>query len=238
MSSESRIPFAIFISVLLAGCVAGENAATSPPSTYPVQIKARSLEFSAAPQPQQHAGVVLNLAIRDNLPQLYYRYEVTSRINGSYFMMPNPPKLYTVYRIPFYQNIPAAPVVKFTLTNNSQQVIETGHSICAFDLDGQTILSKPVNIPDLLPGHTAVARIEGPTFDQLQGHASLTVWIYHLGDGTDGTPYKWVLPYQLTEQTRSAQAELVGESPREEAVADYRGRIEPAANSPAPPDHP
>jgi hypothetical protein len=235
---KSGILLACALGILVSGCVTGQGTGVSPPSNYAVQIQAHTLAFGRISESQDRSGVSVNLSVRNNLPALYYRYEVTSRINGDYFMMPNPPRLYTVYKVPFYRNDPPGSVVKLTLTNNSQRVIDTGQAVCAFDLDGQTVLTHAISTPDLLPEHTLVARIDGPTFDQLKGHTSLTVWIYHLGTGPDAAPYRWTLPYQLTEQTRTAQAELVGQSPREDDVAGFRGRTEPANSAPISADRP
>jgi hypothetical protein len=231
---KSGILLAVTISIFTAGCITGQGSDTPSPDSYPLQIQAQTLKFGDVTQPQDQDGLHANLNVRDNLPELYYRYEITSRVNGEYFMMPNPPKLYTVYRIPFYKNNPPEPVIKLTFTNNSQQVLATDHSICAFDLDGQTVLSQPIKLPDLLPGHTLVALIDGPTFDKLQGHDTLTVWVYHLGTQPNAAPYKWVVPYQLTQQTRPAQAKLVGQSPKEVDVERFKGRIDPATTDSPP----
>ncbi|HEX5339832.1 MAG TPA: hypothetical protein VFX47_03015 [Gammaproteobacteria bacterium] len=221
------------IGILCAGCTSlggGGESVTPQRDSYPVQIQARMLKFGAVSPSQSPRDVKVDLNVRDNLPELYYRYDITARVNGSYFMMPDPPKVYTVYRVPFYRNTPPGMIVKLTLTNNSQQVIDTSRSICAFDLDGQTLVSQPLDTPELLPGHTLVARVEGPGLDQLQGHDSLVVWVYHLGTQADAAPYKWTLSYQLTEQARSAQAEYVGQSPHEADVARFQGRIDRATD--------
>ncbi|HET7394817.1 MAG TPA: hypothetical protein VFK12_00105 [Gammaproteobacteria bacterium] len=239
MLFKPDIVLVAILSVVCAGCSGtslGGESVNPAPTSYPVQLHYRLLKFGDVSQSQGHAGLQVNVSIRDILPQLYYRYEIKSRVNGTYLMMPNPPKLYTVYQVPFYKYQHESPqvVVKLTFTNNTQQPIDTVSSLCAFDLDGQTVLSQPIKTPELLPGHTLVTLIDGPGFDQLQGHSAMTVWIYHLGAGPAAAPFKWVLPYQLTDQIRPAMAKLVAQSVKEADIDGFKGRIDPATNEDSP----
>lgn len=226
MSSKATIGILALMGILSAGCVTGPVSQNDSQDSYPVTLETQTLTIEGGAQLQDIDGVQANISVRDSKPELQYRYRISQSVNGTYFMMPNPPKSYTVYRVPFYANNPDGVLVKITLTNNTQDVVNTGNAICAFDVDGQTILSQQVKAPDLLPGHSLVALVNGPPLDKLQGHHSLTIWLYQLSAQSGSKPYKWVVSYQLLQQTRIEQAMLIGRFGHESDVAPYRDRID------------
>ncbi|HEX5486437.1 MAG TPA: hypothetical protein VFX23_10625 [Limnobacter sp.] len=222
---------------LLVACATSNEpppigAGPSGPVSYPVDFDMTTLNFPGQIEAQTHDGLEIHLGISSNKPQLYYRYQITSRVNGTYIaLMLNPPKVYLVYRIPFYKNTPDKVVVKVELTNDSTRIIDMTHAVCVFDIDGQTVLTQPLKTGDLLPGHTLAMPVEGPDLSQLKGHKELAVWIYQLGSTEtqgNGAIFKWTLPYALEVESRSGEATLVDQSPLESGVSQYEGKIEPA----------
>lgn len=214
------------------------------PATYAVNVDKFSLDFPGQPDMQTHDGLAVKIDVSKSVPQLYYRYQVSSKVtgDGSYLaVLSNPPTVYLVYRIPFYKNTPDMVVLKVELTNNSSQILDTSHAVCAFDLDGQTVLTQPLKTGDLLPGHVLAVPVVGPSLSQLKGHKELVVWIYQLGLTNSATPFKWALPYTLTITSTQGEATLVDQAPVESRVSHYEGMIEPANSdieAAAPPSGP
>lgn len=212
----------------------GAGTGSASPDSYPVVLERTSLSFLGHPEAQSRDGIEVKLDVSQTSAKLYYRYEVTSKVNGKYLVyMPNPPKLYTVYRIPFFKDASDASVVRVTLTNNSSGVLETSHAVCEFDLDGQALVTEPLKTGAVLPGHSLSVPVVGPTMSQLKGHKEITLWIYRIGTteaGRSEIPFKWTLPYTLTFASAREEAELIEESPSESKVKRYEGLIEPAGS--------
>ncbi len=225
------------ISLLLIACATANEpppigSEPTGPTTYPVTVSATTLKFLSSPQDQTQNGLEISLHALDTVPQLYYRYQMASKVNGTYLVfMIKPPKLYSVYRVPFYKNDPDRVIVKVELTNHSAQILDTANAVCAFELDGQTVVTQPLKAGDLLPDQTKVVPVQGPSLEQLKGHEELAVWIFQPSSANAAlskTPFKWTLHYTLTVETEAANAILVAQSPYESGVSNYAGRIEPA----------
>lgn len=212
----------------------GARTGSVSPDSYPVELEKTSLRFLGRPEAQSRDGIEVKLDVSQNSPKLYYRYDVTSKVNGKYLLfMLNVPKIYTVYRIPFYKDDSDASVVRVTLTNNSSAVLETSHAVCEFDLDGQTVVTESLKTGALLPEHTLAVPVIGPTLSQLKGHKEMTIWIYQIGTAEAGRgeiPFKWTLPYTLKVTSGREEAELIAQSPSEAKVKRYEGLIEPAGS--------
>ncbi|MGH8399980.1 MAG: hypothetical protein ACRESU_02660 [Gammaproteobacteria bacterium] len=237
------IAFVSMMFLVLTACASSNEpppigAGPAGPNSYPVEVDRTTLSFLSQPEAQAHDGLEIQLTASPNVPQLYYRYQVTSKLTGTYIaFMPNPPTVYLAYRIPFYKNDPDKVVVKFLLTNNSTQVQDTAHAVCAFDLDGQTVVTQPLKTDDLLPGHVLAVPVEGPTLSELKGHKELVVWLYQMGSTQTeqkSAPLKWTLPYTLTTETEPGNAELIAQSPLESGVSQYEGKIVPAGTDADP----
>ncbi|HKT32692.1 MAG TPA: hypothetical protein VJS89_09405 [Gammaproteobacteria bacterium] len=233
------LPLLLLVTVP-AGCASyggsGANRTGAPPSQ--VELLAPRLVLSDVDQQaKQGAGFTVALAVRNSLPQLYYRYRVESAVNGNYFMMPAPPKIFRIYRVPFYKSEPENVTVKLTITNLSDRVLQADKAVCAFDLNGKTAVSIPLQGTDVLPGHTDVFTVRGPDitqFARIPPHGTMTFWLY--GFGVQEHAYRWDVTYQYSETKSQEQAELIGTTPDEEMAKSYEGREEPAqTNKPGPP---
>jgi len=233
---------------VLVACATGNEpppigAGPVSPESYPVDLEKRSLNFPGRPEAQSRNGIEIKLDVSQISPKLYYRYDVTSKVNGKYLLfMPNAPKIYKVYRIPFYKDESDASAVSVTLTNHTPRVLDTSRAVCEFDLDGKTVVTEPLKTGAVLPEHSSAVRITGPTLSQLRGHKEMTVWIYQIGateEGRGEIPFKWTLPYTLTVTSSTEEAELISQSPQESGVKRYEGLVEPAESDTdsSPPRH-
>lgn len=225
------LPLLLLVAVC-AGCASygGDSPSGTGAAATSVELLAPRLVFSDFNgQAQQGSGFTVKLAVRDSLPQLYYRYRVESVVNGNYFMMPSPPMMYRIYRVPFYKSEPDNVTVKLTITNQSDNVLPAGKAICAFDLNGKTVISSPLQGADVLPGHTDVFIVPGPEirqFAQGPGHGTMTLWLYGLGEQEHA--YSWDVTYQYSETKSLKPAELIGTTPNEAMAKSYEGKEEPA----------
>lgn len=231
------------MSLMLVACATGNepppigaHTGSASPESYPVDLENRSLSFRGRPEAQARNGIEVRLDVAQNSPKLYYRYDVTSKVNGKYLLfMPGAPKIYTVYRIPFYKDDSDVSRVSVTLTNNSPRVLDTSRAVCEFDLDGQTVVTVPLKTGALLPEHSVTVPVTGPSLSQLKGHKEMTVWIYQIGAteaGRGEIPFKWTLPYAVSVTSSTEEARLIGQSPSESGVKRYEGLIEPAGSDP------
>jgi hypothetical protein len=222
------------LAMLCSGCVTSGPPATGDDeaSNFDVALVAPRLAFtSAGEQAQAGQGYTVNLGVRDSLPELYNRYNVRGGVNGTYFMMPAPPQLYRVYRTPYYKLSPPNLSLKFTISNTSGDVLYMNKAVCAFDLDGKTIASVPLQGPDVLPGHTGSFAVDGPAVDQFKQppQGNLTVWLYGLGG--EGHTYHWDMRYQYTEEKSTGKGEYLGKTTNEKVAKSYEGREERASAS-------
>ncbi|HXZ50269.1 MAG TPA: hypothetical protein VEG27_14715 [Usitatibacter sp.] len=236
-----HIACASMMSLVLVACATGNEpppigsgTGSASPASYPVDVEKTSVSFLGSPEAQSRDGIEVKLDLSSNSPKLYYRYDVTSRVNGKYLLfMPGAPKIYSVYRIPFYKADSDASVVSVTLTNSSPRVLDTSRAVCEFDLDGQAVVTVPLKTGALLPEHSSAVQVMGPTMSQLKGHKEMTIWIYQIGAteaGRGEIPFKWTLPYTLTVTSGTEEARLIGESPTESKVKRYEGLVEPAGS--------
>jgi hypothetical protein len=219
---------------IIAGCssIPGGASVTSDDDTPIVaNIVAPALIFTVSPSSETKAGVTATAVPENIKPVLYYRYNVDEKINGNYIAMPSPPKIFTITKAPYYQGEPDPLVVKVDLQNDSTDVVRTGQAVCAFDLNGQTIFTVPLQATDLLPGHSQSLAVSGPALDKFKANpmGTLTVWIYGLNGNDKTQVYRWDIPYRYTEQMRQMTVELVGHTKSEDEAKPYEGKVERAS---------
>jgi len=195
---------------------------------YEVNLPYTEVGFTVSTTPVTGTGVSATAVPRDMRPELYYRYDVQSKVNGSYAGMPYPPMLYTIRKIPFYKDAIDHVPVRIDLQSTGTDVVRTSQATCSFDINGKTVASTPLNAADLLPGHSLSVEVPGPTPDQF-GDASgvMTVWVYGLGNDKNQT-LRWDIPYTVTQETRQVKGQFVGQTSKPEEAKPYEGREEPA----------
>lgn len=199
---------------------------------YEVNLPYTVVEFTPAATPVSGAGVNGTAVPRNLVPELYYRYDVQSKVNGGYAGMPYPPMIYTIRKVPIYKYLDQQAKVKIDLHSTSSDVIRTSQATCAFDINGKTVASVPLNAPDLLPGHDISVDVAGPTVDQLgSSSGTLTVWLYGLG-GDKSQTLRWDVPYTINQETRQIKGEFVGTTTNEAEAKPFEGREVPAQPQP------
>lgn len=215
----------------LAGCAIPGGASVEQPDVgrYQVEVPFKQVDFNAAAAEQTVAGVTATVSADDVIPVLYYDYSVSSRINGSYVAMPNPPKVYTVRKVPFYKTDPDTVTVHISLRNTTSEVVRASQAVCSFDIDGKTVASTPLNATDLLPGHNLDIQVQGPSLDLFGARTSgsLTVWLYGVTADKNQTLH-WEVSYAVKQENRQVWGEVVGETSSADEAEHYRNLVEPA----------
>jgi len=230
--------------LLVGGCdsIPGGASISSPgDANAPImaEVPAPQLRFTAAATAVTVLGIVATAAPEDVDPVLYYRYRVDTQVNGNYIGMPYPPTLYTVTRYPFYQAEPDPIVVKLDLQNNSTDVVHTTQAICAFDLNGQTVFTTPLEPVAVLPGHAQSLAVTGPPVDKFKTAPSgtMTIWLYGLAGNDKSKVFRWDIPYSYSEAMRHEPVEVIGSTKNEDEAKPYEGKVErahPAVAAPTP----
>jgi hypothetical protein len=201
-------------------------------NVYEVTLPYTEVQFTPAMAPITGAGVSGTAVPRNLVPDLYYRYNVQSKVNGNYAGMPYPPMIYTVRKVPFYKYPSEQTMIRIDLRSASGDVIRTAQATCAFDVNGKTVASVPLNAPDLLPGHDFSVEVAGPSVDQFgTGSGTLTIWLYGLGGDKNQTLH-WDVPYTVDQETRQIKGEFVGTTTNEAEAKPFEGREEPARPQP------
>ena len=201
-------------------------------NVYEVNLPYTALEFTPAATPVTGAGVSGTAVPRNLVPVLYYRYDVQSKVNGNYAGLPYPPMIYTIRKVPVYKYLDDQTRVKIDLHSTSSDVIRTAQATCAFDINGKTVSSVPLNAPDLLPGHDISIEVAGPSVEQLGSNSgTLTIWLYGLG-GDKGQTLHWDVPYTVEQETRQIKGEFVGTTTNAAEAKPFEGREEPAQSQP------
>jgi len=216
---------------LLAACEIPGGASvpeSKDDGLYEVNLPYTEVDFTVSGAPVTGTGVSATAVPRDIRPELYYRYDVQSKVNGSYAGMPYPPMLYTIRKIPFYKDMVDHVPVRIDLQSTGTDVVRTTQATCSFDINGKTVSSTPMNAADLLPGHTLSVEVPGPSPEQFGGASGvMTVWVYGLG-GDKNQTLRWDIPYAVTQETRQVQGQFVGQTSKAEAAKPFEGREEPA----------
>ena len=195
---------------------------------YEVNLPYTEVDFTPSTTPVTGAGVSATAVPRNAIPELYYRYDVQSQVNGGYVGMPSPPMLYTIRKIPFYKDSADHVMVRIDLRSTGTGVVRMSQATCSFDINGKTVASTPLNAADLLPAHDLSVDVPGPIPDQF-GDASgvMTVWIYGL-DSDKNQTLRWDIPYTVTQEMRQVKGQFVGQTARAEEAKPFEGREEPA----------
>jgi hypothetical protein len=203
----------------------GADTGNEQPSVYPVEVIANEVDFTIGSPTQQMTGLSASVSVSDLRPVLYYRYDVQSQVDGTYLMM-TPPKVYKVRREPFYRLEPATARIHISLRNGSDEVLRTSSAAYAFEVNGHTISSAPLSIPDLLPGHSSDVTLDGPTLDELKVAPSgtVTVWAYGIGGADKEHRLHWDISYIYSQRDYQATGEIVLTTSSEEEAASYRNR--------------
>jgi hypothetical protein len=215
----------------LTGCAIPGGASVEQPDVgrYQVEVPFKQVAFTTVVAAQTAAGVTATVSADDVIPVLYYDYSVSSRINGGYVAMPNPPKVYTVRKVPFYKTDPDTVTVHISLHNSTGEVVRASQAVCSFDVDGKTVASTPLNATDLLPGHNLDIQVQGPSLDIFGSKSSgnLTVWLYGVTADKNQTLH-WEVSYTVKQENRQVWGEVVGETSSEDEAEHYKNLVEPA----------
>ena len=210
---------------LLTGCAGGASVEQVPSGRYAVQVPYTQLDFTIASPSQSGGSITATAAAVGIQPELYFKYQVESRVNGNYALMPSPPMAYTIRRIPFYKTDTETVTVHLDLHNDSAQVVSTGQAVCSFDINGKTVSSTPLKIADLLPGHDISVDVSGPTPDQFgtANTGTMAVWVYGIGADKSLTLH-WDANYTLKQEQRQVWGEVLGTTASEQEAKSYEGR--------------
>lgn len=221
----------ICLMLSLCGCEipGGASVPDTKLGRYAVHLPYKEVDFTAAPAAQTVSGVSVTVMADAIVPSLYYGYDVSSRVNGSYAFMPNPPLIYTVRKVPFYKTDSDVVTLHIDLQNTIGDVVRAGQAVCSVDIDGKTVTSAPLGAEDLMPGHSLSLQIQGPGSEQFGTKMSgtMTVWLYGLSADKNQALH-WDLGYTVKEQDTQAWGEVVGETPSAEEANRFKGKVEPA----------
>jgi len=203
----------------------GADTGMQEPSVYPVEVIADEVDFTVGSPTQQMADLTATVSLSDLRPVLYYRYDVQSESDGTYLLI-SPPKRYKVRRSPFYRLEPATARIHVSLRNGSDDVMRTSNAAYAFEVNGHTVSSTPLSIPDILPGHNSDVTLDGPTLDELKAtpNGIVTVWVYGIGNGDKERRLHWDISYIYSQRDSQATGEIVLTTSSEKEAANYRNR--------------
>jgi hypothetical protein len=213
-------------------------------SSYPVPLQFTEFRVSGAAQPQTVAGITASADLRSSTPTLYYRYDVSGQVNGNYALMPSPPQLYTISKIPFFRDEADTADVKLTLNNLSNAVISTGKAICVFELNDRTVVSAPLAVDNIVPNQTIALVVKGPrltALGKISNQGSLDIWVYGINGAFDKDhAFHWTFPYELMTKTVTATGEVLGQTTTAAVANGYEGKVEKAPQSEqlSPPESP
>jgi hypothetical protein len=245
ITHQCRLAFSLSaISLLLVACATdhepppiGAYTENDQPSEYPVEVVSEAVDFTIAPSTQQMTGLNASVSVPDLRPVLYYRYDIDSKVVGDYVLMPNPPRLFTVRKAPYYRVEPASARIHINLHNTSDHIVRMNGAACALDLNGHTISSVPLNTPDLLPGHDANLAVDGPTLGLIKATptGTLTVWVYGFDGADKDKGIHWTIGYNYSQQDLESTGEIVLSTSSEQEADSYRNRedrADPAGDNP------
>jgi hypothetical protein len=203
----------------------GADTGNQQPSVYSVEVIADEVDFTIGSPTQQMKDLSASVSVSDLRPVLYYRYDIQSEAIGNYLMM-TPPKVYRVRREPFYRLEPATARIHLSLRNGSDEVLRTSNAAYAFEVNGHTVSSAPLSIPDLLPGHSSDVTLDGPTLDELKGvpNGTLTAWVYGIGGADKEHRLHWDISYIYSQRDYQATGEIVLTTSSEKEAESYRNR--------------
>jgi len=215
----------------LQGCAIPGGASVDAANTgrYQVELPYKQVDFTVATPQQSLAGVTATVAVQELHPTLYYGYSVSSQVNGGYVLMPDPPRVYTVRKVPFYRYDSDSIVVRLDLKNDTQDVVRANQAACSFDLDGKTVATIPLDMADLLPGHSLEVEVKGPSVDSFgtKPNGTLTVWLYGLTADKNQTVH-WQADYTMVQQIRMAWGMVVGTTNTPAQANQYKDEVDPA----------
>ena len=215
----------------MSGCEipGGASVPEQGPSRYAVQVPFKEVDFNNDAPPQSLAGLSVSVSADDIVPSLYYRYDVSSRVNGSYILLPNPPMIYTVRKTPFYKADTDLTILHINLTNTTGDVVRASQAVCSIDIDGKTVSSAPLDSSDLMPGHELSVQVQGPGSDQFgtKPNGTMTVWLYGL-NGDKNQALHWQMDYNVKQQNMQVWGEVLGDTNSADDANRYKDKIEPA----------
>lgn len=218
-------------SVIPGGASVGSQDEEDGSSTV-ADVHVAEVQFTLAPGPKDIDGVAARITPVNSVPVLYYRYQVQGGVNGHYLLMPAPPKLYTVTKVPFFQTDPDHVTLQISLDNSSTRLFDTGTAVCAFDLDGHTLAVAPLEHQTLLPGHSANLRVTGPAIADLQrtSAGTLVVWLYGLSGADAKQAYRWDMPFHVVQSSQRIESGATMQTRSKHVADSYENRVDRASS--------
>lgn len=228
--------------LFLASCssvIKGSYPNTALPAPTPVTITTASLSFETPALPTvRQGGLAMSVTAAPVESSVRYAYKMTSRIKGKYLLMPAPPMIYTIYKIPTASSSLKNMQITYTLTiaNEGNETLYPAKAIMAVAINGQTIYEKGVLLPEVRPGDQRTVSIPGIAVNMISGtkpntYGTMNVGIYSLLRGSKSYNYSWQMQYVLTEHTRRIPVEIVAKTDRKQEAEAILKRLQ-ADNSP------
>lgn len=158
-----------------------------------------------------------------------YEYTLKSHVNGDYFLMPDPPKIYTVVRTPHFKTQSRLMRFRVEIYNHSELAMPPGRAIAAIDINGKTISEQDILLPAILPEHQAEVTIDGPgpeVAGNLPAEGVLRFGLYQIHVGEYVENYSWDAGYKLTERTETLPVTVVLRTPNEQAARQALRRLQ------------
>lgn len=221
-STFCRIAVVPLLLLLVAGCAtnpAGEATQDTRSAAPPVTAHYLAVRFQT-PQLgiKSKDRVVATASVEPIDSVLAYKYTLSSKVNGNYFLLPDPPKIYTIVKTPYYKKTSSLMRFHVEIYNRSDLAILPGRAVAAVDVNGKTVFESDILIPGVLPEHRAELTIDGPAVGaggKLPAKGSLRFGIYqvHVGDQVEN--FWWDTGYASAEGVETLPATVVLRTPRE-----------------------
>lgn len=210
-----RVAILLLPWLLLSGC-----ASDGPPpgNVNPVAERAVDVDYvslkykDGALGTVSKSGLSLSAAAQPVASSLKYRYSLTSRVNGDYFLMPDPPTIYTILKTPVSETAPDRISFSIDIRNRSETVLLPERAIAALDVNDTTIFEKDILLPRVLPRHHASVTIDGPllrTAPHLPASGTMRLGIYRIKVGGAERSFSWETEYVLTRRSEKLPVEVV-----------------------------
>jgi hypothetical protein len=95
-------------------------------------------------------------------------------------------------------------------------------------VNGHTVRSAPLSIPDLLPGHSSDVTMDGPTLEELKAapNGTVTAWVYGIGGADKEHRLHWDISYTYSQRDSEVTGGIVLTTSSEKEASSYRNREE------------
>lgn len=194
-----------------------DSVALPPVTTHYVMLHVRAPVLGISSK--AHLTLTARIAPFDPMPT--YKYALDARVNGNYFLMPDPPKIYTVVKTPYFKTQSRLMQFRVEIYNHSDLAMPPGRAIAAIDVNGKTISEKDILLPAILPEHQAEVTIDGPgpeAAGNLPAEGILRFGLYQVHVGEHVENYWWDAGYELTQRTETLPVTVVVRTPDEQAA--------------------